>query len=129
MISEVMRRIISALHDGKMSQQAVAHFEDREGLQNFVESLTVAVQGVHGQVGAREQGLRSSRRGEFRSPRRWRIMRMEAGQEQDGRCAAGGALGGGGACRIRRWDAGVEELDVGFVDAPGRGRCGQSVHA
>jgi hypothetical protein len=39
-----------ALHDGGDVAHcgAVAHFEDREGLEDFVESLTVAVEGVHG---------------------------------------------------------------------------------
>ena len=111
-----------ALHDGGDVAHcgAVAHFEDREGLEDFVESLTVAVEGVHGQVGAREQGF-----GFFDEAVLGAHVDGDhahgGGQGQDGQvCLAGGALGGAVAhAGFVGGDGGVgEELDVGFADAP-----------
>ena len=49
-----------ALHDGCdiANGRRIAHFEDCESLQDFIETLTVTIQGVDREICTREQSLR-----------------------------------------------------------------------
>ena len=113
---------LHALHDGGdvAHGRAVAHLEDGEGLQDLVEALTVAVERIHRQVGAREQGLgllhqamlgahvdgnHAHRRGQGQD----RQVGLTGGALR-GAVAHAGLVGGNRGVR--------EELHVGLADAP-----------